>query len=191
MPMRPPPRCWISIRRSFAIRASSRSCAATGRWKAFQPLAMVYSGHQFGVWAGQLGDGRALLIGQVRNREGELWDIQLKGAGKTPYSRFGDGRAVMRSTIREYLCSEAMAALGIPTTPRAGDCRHRRDGAARDARAWRGADAAGTQPCALRPFRAFLSSRPEGRGAAAGRLCDRANISPTLRETMPAGSAKW
>jgi hypothetical protein len=82
----------------------------------FSPLAMVYSGHQFGVWAGQLGDGRALLIGQVRNRKGELWDIQLKGAGKTPYSRFGDGRAVMRSTIREYLASEALAALNIPTS---------------------------------------------------------------------------
>src|SRR5665213_167806 len=82
----------------------------------FAPLAMVYSGHQFGVWAGQLGDGRALLIGQARNSEGELWDIQLKGAGQTPYSRFADGRAVMRSTIREYLCSEAMAALGIPTS---------------------------------------------------------------------------
>jgi len=68
------------------------------------------------VWAGQLGDGRALLLGQVRNRAGELWDIQLKGSGLTPYSRMGDGRAVMRSCIREYLCSEAMAALGIPTT---------------------------------------------------------------------------
>jgi serine/tyrosine/threonine adenylyltransferase len=82
----------------------------------FESLAMVYSGHQFGVWAGQLGDGRALLIGQARNAKSELWDIQLKGAGRTPYSRFGDGRAVMRSTIREYLCSEAMAALGIPTS---------------------------------------------------------------------------
>lgn len=80
------------------------------------PLAMVYSGHQFGVWAGQLGDGRALLIGQVRNEFGELWDIQIKGAGLTPYSRMGDGRAVLRSCIREYLCSEAMAALDIPTT---------------------------------------------------------------------------
>jgi uncharacterized protein YdiU (UPF0061 family) len=77
---------------------------------------MVYSGHQFGVWAGQLGDGRALLIAQLRNHKGELWDVQLKGSGKTPYSRFGDGRAVMRSTIREYLCSEAMAALNIPTS---------------------------------------------------------------------------
>jgi hypothetical protein len=84
--------------------------------EGFSPLAMVYSGHQFGVWAGQLGDGRALLIGQVRNRKGELWDVQLKGAGRTPYSRFGDGRAVMRSTIREYLASEALAALGIPTS---------------------------------------------------------------------------
>ncbi len=82
----------------------------------YQPLAMVYSGHQFGQWAGQLGDGRALTIGQVRNDAGELWDIQLKGAGRTPYSRFGDGRAVLRSSIREYLCSEAMAALGVPTT---------------------------------------------------------------------------
>jgi uncharacterized protein YdiU (UPF0061 family) len=84
--------------------------------EGFSPLAMVYSGHQFGVWAGQLGDGRALLIGQVRNRKAELWDIQLKGAGKTPYSRFGDGRAVMRSTIREYLASEALAGLRIPTS---------------------------------------------------------------------------
>ncbi len=82
----------------------------------FEPLAMVYSGHQFGVWAGQLGDGRALLIGQARGASGELWDVQLKGAGMTPYSRFADGRAVMRSTIREYLGSEAIAALGIPTS---------------------------------------------------------------------------
>ncbi|HEY2836076.1 MAG TPA: YdiU family protein [Rhizomicrobium sp.] len=81
-----------------------------------EPLAMVYSGHQFGGWAGQLGDGRALLIAQVRNTKGELWDVQLKGAGLTPYSRFGDGRAVMRSTIREYLGSEAIAALNIPTS---------------------------------------------------------------------------
>lgn len=76
------------------------------------PLATVYSGHQFGVWAGQLGDGRALLLGET---EGGL-EIQLKGAGRTPYSRMGDGRAVLRSSIREFLCSEAMHALGIPTT---------------------------------------------------------------------------
>jgi uncharacterized protein YdiU (UPF0061 family) len=81
-----------------------------------ETLAMAYSGHQFGAWAGRLGDGRALLIAQVRNPKGELWDIQLKGSGLTPYSRFGDGRAVMRSTIREYLASEAVAGLSIPTS---------------------------------------------------------------------------
>ena len=79
------------------------------------PLAAVYSGHQFGVWAGQLGDGRAHLLGGLRNARGH-WEIQLKGAGRTPYSRGADGRAVLRSSIREFLCSEAMAGLGIPTT---------------------------------------------------------------------------
>jgi len=79
------------------------------------PIALVYSGHQFGVWAGQLGDGRAITIGELE-KDGALWDIQLKGAGTTPYSRFADGRAVLRSSIREYLCSEAMHGLGIATT---------------------------------------------------------------------------
>jgi uncharacterized protein YdiU (UPF0061 family) len=101
---------------SFSDPAFSEVFSGHAPLDGFSPLAMVYSGHQFGVWAGQLGDGRALLIGQVRNEDGELWDIQLKGAGETPYSRHADGRAVMRSTIREYLCSEAMAALGIPTS---------------------------------------------------------------------------
>ncbi len=81
-----------------------------------QPLSMLYAGHQFGYYVPQLGDGRAILLGEVRNRNGELWDVQLKGAGLTPYSRQGDGRAVLRSTIREYLCCEAMHGLNIPTT---------------------------------------------------------------------------
>ena len=76
------------------------------------PLASVYSGHQFGVWAGQLGDGRAILLGELAGGH----EIQLKGAGRTPYSRMGDGRAVLRSSIREFLCSEAMHGLGIPTS---------------------------------------------------------------------------
>ncbi|WP_371876429.1 protein adenylyltransferase SelO [Pseudoduganella chitinolytica] len=80
-----------------------------------QPLAAVYSGHQFGVWAGQLGDGRAMLLGDVATPQGPM-ELQWKGAGMTPYSRMGDGRAVLRSSIREFLCSEAMHALGIPTT---------------------------------------------------------------------------
>ncbi len=81
-----------------------------------EPIAMLYSGHQFGIYAGQLGDGRAILLGEVRNGRGEKWDLHLKGAGQTPFSRDGDGRAVLRSTIREYLCGEAMHGLGIPTT---------------------------------------------------------------------------
>jgi serine/tyrosine/threonine adenylyltransferase len=80
-----------------------------------QPFASVYSGHQFGVWAGQLGDGRALLLGEIDTPAGAM-EVQLKGSGLTPYSRMGDGRAVLRSSIREFLCSEAMHALGIPTT---------------------------------------------------------------------------
>lgn len=79
--------------------------------EGYAPLAAVYSGHQFGYYVPQLGDGRALTIAETNG-----YEIQLKGSGKTPYSRFGDGRAVLRSSIREFLCSEAMAALGIPTT---------------------------------------------------------------------------
>ena len=77
-----------------------------------RPLASVYSGHQFGVWAGQLGDGRAILLGETAAG----YELQLKGAGRTPYSRMGDGRAVLRSSIREFLCSEAMHGLGVPTS---------------------------------------------------------------------------
>lgn len=81
-----------------------------------EPLSAIYAGHQFGVWVPQLGDGRAILLGELFGADGNRYDIQLKGAGLTPFSRMGDGRAVLRSTIREYLCSEAMHALGIPTT---------------------------------------------------------------------------
>jgi uncharacterized protein YdiU (UPF0061 family) len=82
-----------------------------------RPSASVYSGHQFGMWAGQLGDGRAILLGDLTSTEdGTKFEVQLKGAGPTPYSRMGDGRAVLRSSIREYLCSEAMHGLGIPTS---------------------------------------------------------------------------
>jgi uncharacterized protein YdiU (UPF0061 family) len=78
-------------------------------------MAAVYSGHQFGVWAGQLGDGRAHLLGEIQGPDGSF-EVQLKGAGMTPYSRMGDGRAVLRSSVREYLASHAMRGLGIPTT---------------------------------------------------------------------------
>ena len=80
------------------------------------PYAMCYGGHQFGNWAGQLGDGRAINLGEIVNARGERRVLQLKGAGPTPYSRTADGLAVLRSSVREFLCSEAMHHLGIPTT---------------------------------------------------------------------------
>jgi len=84
--------------------------------EGMRPYAMCYGGHQFGNWAGQLGDGRAINLGEIKNDKGESWALQLKGAGPTPYSRTADGLAVLRSSIREYLCSETMYHLGVPTT---------------------------------------------------------------------------
>ena len=86
-----------------------------GKVGGMDPYAQRYGGHQFGNWAGQLGDGRAITLGEVDTGEGVL-ELQLKGSGKTPYSRFADGRAVLRSSIREFLCSEALHHLGVPTT---------------------------------------------------------------------------
>ena len=80
-----------------------------------KPFAMCYGGHQFGNWAGQLGDGRAINLFEVEHKN-KNWKVQLKGAGETPYSRTADGLAVLRSSVREYLCSEAMFHLGVPTT---------------------------------------------------------------------------
>ncbi|MBG6072844.1 MULTISPECIES: YdiU family protein [unclassified Polaromonas] len=117
---------WVGRNRALArelglqdewLESADVLAALTGnqQLQGTRPLASVYSGHQFGVWAGQLGDGRAILLGELQTPKGPR-EIQLKGAGKTPYSRMGDGRAVLRSSIREFLCSEAMHGLGIPTT---------------------------------------------------------------------------
>ena len=93
------------------------ACCGLGQpLPGMQPVAQVYAGHQFGGYSPRLGDGRALLLGEQLAPDGQRWDLHLKGAGKTPFSRFGDGRAVLRSSIREYLASEALHALGIPTT---------------------------------------------------------------------------
>ncbi len=81
-----------------------------------EPLAMAYAGHQFGHFVPQLGDGRAILLGELRDRAGVLRDVQLKGSGRTPYSRGGDGRAALGPVLREYIVSEAMTALGVPST---------------------------------------------------------------------------
>ncbi|MDO8251992.1 MAG: YdiU family protein [Rhodoferax sp.] len=97
---------WLASPELLEVVSGNRPMAGT------QPLASVYSGHQFGQWAGQLGDGRAILLGETADG----MEVQLKGSGLTPYSRMGDGRAVLRSSIREFLCSEAMQGLGIPTS---------------------------------------------------------------------------
>ncbi|WP_411685945.1 protein adenylyltransferase SelO [Acinetobacter pseudolwoffii] len=95
-------------------------CSGQKVFAEFQPLAMVYAGHQFGQWAGQLGDGRGLLIAQILDQEGQTIDLHLKGAGATPYSRMGDGRAVLRSVIREYLAGHALNALGVASSNAVG-----------------------------------------------------------------------
>jgi uncharacterized protein YdiU (UPF0061 family) len=95
-----------------AVEALAGNCILPG----MQPYAARYGGHQFGHWAGQLGDGRAITLGEILCPDGIYRELQLKGAGRTPYSRTADGRAVLRSSVREFLCSEAMHYLGVPTT---------------------------------------------------------------------------
>lgn len=90
--------------------------AGNGTAEGMKPFAARYGGHQFGNWAGQLGDGRAISLCEIKALDGTFWELQLKGAGPTPYSRNADGRAVLRSSLREFLCSEAMYNLGVPTT---------------------------------------------------------------------------
>ncbi len=98
-------------RREFLSLAAGGAC-----FRGVEPFAAVYAGHQFGYYVSRLGDGRAIALGEVEDADGERFEWQLKGAGRTAFARFADGRAVLRSTIREYLCSEAMHHLGIPTT---------------------------------------------------------------------------
>lgn len=95
-------------------------CSGQRTFPEFPSLAMVYAGHQFGQWAGQLGDGRGLLIAQILNIKGQTIDLHLKGAGPTPYSRMGDGRAVLRSVVREYLAGHALNALGVASSHAVG-----------------------------------------------------------------------
>src|SRR5271155_1467631 len=102
--------CWLAGPRGVGVLAG-RSVPETA-----EPIAMAYAGHQFGHFVPQLGDGRAILLGEVVDRQGVRRDLQLKGSGPTPFSRRGDGRAALGPVLREYIVSEAMAALGVPTT---------------------------------------------------------------------------
>lgn len=101
---------WLDSDEALQVLAGNRIAPGSS------PIATVYAGHQFGSWNPQLGDGRAVLLGEVIGRDGQRYDIQLKGAGRTPYSRMGDGRSPLGPVLREYIVSEAMAALGVPTT---------------------------------------------------------------------------
>jgi len=117
---------WVAWNQNLAVQFGLSVTAPSGELKnllsgegvdeSLPSLAMKYAGHQFGVYNPDLGDGRGLLLGELKDNNNQLFDLHIKGTGLTPYSRMGDGRAVLRSTIREYLCSEAMAGLGIPTT---------------------------------------------------------------------------
>ncbi|MER2603459.1 MAG: protein adenylyltransferase SelO [Candidatus Competibacter phosphatis] len=107
----------LGISRPATVTSAAVEVLAGNRLlPGMRPFATCYGGHQFGQWAGQLGDGRAISLAEVISRTGQRWELQLKGAGSTPYSRRADGRAVLRSSLREFLCSEAMHHLGIPTT---------------------------------------------------------------------------
>ncbi len=106
----------LGIARPDSVGAAAEVLAGNRVLPGMQPYAARYGGHQFGHWAGQLGDGRAITLAEVVNANGMRQELQLKGAGRTPYSRSGDGRAVLRSSVREFMCSEAMHHLGVPTT---------------------------------------------------------------------------
>src|SRR4051812_30124862 len=101
---------WLASPQGVAVLAGQTIPAGA------EPIALAYAGHQFGYFVPQLGDGRAILLGELVDRDGVRRDIQLKGSGRTPFSRAGDGRAVLGPVLREYVVSETMAAMGIPTT---------------------------------------------------------------------------
>ena len=147
--------------------------ATPARWR---PWAQCYGGHQFGSWAGQLGDGRAISLAETVNAQGQRWELQLKGAGLTPYSRRADGRAVLRSSLREFVASEAMGWLGVPTT-RALSLVATGDGVVRDmfyngnARLEPGAVVCRVARCFVR-FGSFQLPASRGEDALAARLTD-------------------
>jgi uncharacterized protein YdiU (UPF0061 family) len=171
--------------------------AGNALYPGMEPYAACYGGHQFGTWAGQLGDGRAISLAEVLNADGERWELQLKGAGSTPFSRSGDGRAVLRSSIREFLCSEAMHHLGVPTT-RALSLVSTSDEVVRDMlydghpRAERGAIICRVAPSFLR-FGNFEILNARGEVELLRRLADYTlrNHFPELGAPSPATYAAW
>ena len=153
---------WASIREALGPDELAAMFAGNVIPLGAEPIAMAYAAHQFGNFVPQLGDGRAILLGEVLDRNGERRDIQLKGAGRTPFSRRGDGRAALGPVLREYLVSEAMHALGIPTT-RALAAVSTGEPVFRDRRiAWSGPDPRRIEPYAHRNLPIFRRARRHG-----------------------------
>ena len=138
-----------------------------------EPLALAYAGHQFGYFVPQLGDGRANLLGEVMGRDGVRYDIQLKGSGPTPFSRGGDGRAALGPVLREYIVSEAMAALGVPTTRALAAVTTGEQVLREIALARSRADAGCCEPPPRRHVPVLRRAARHGWDAQAGGLCDR------------------
>ncbi len=132
-----------------------------------EPIAMAYAGHQFGGFSPQLGDGRALLFGEIIDANGDRRDIQLKGSGPTPYSRRGDGRAALGPVLREYIIGEAMSALGVPTTRALAAVTTGEHGDARDGAAGRGSDAGRGEPYPCRHVPVFRGASAMSKGSKA------------------------
>jgi hypothetical protein len=133
------------------------------------PVALAYAGHQFGGFSPSLGDGRAHLLGEIVDGQGRRWDLQLKGSGRTPFSRGGDGKAALGPMLREYLVSEAMAALGVPTTRALAVVTTGEDHLARcGPPAGRRSGAGGGQPYPRRQLPVLCRA---GRGGQAARRC--------------------
>lgn len=146
----------LGLNPKFMLRAQAAQLFSSGPFpKSCTPIASAYGGHQFGQWAGLLGDGRATILGDLIDQNDKPWEIQLKGSGKTPYSRGGDGLATMASVLREYIMSEAMHALGVPTTRAlaicdTGETVHRPDPITRQVKEHRGAVLTRVAPSHLR-----------------------------------------
>ena len=158
--------------------------------KAAEPIAMAYAGHQFGHFVPQLGDGRAILLGEVVDRDGVRRDIQLKGSGPTPFSRRGDGRAALGPVLREYVVSEAMAALGIPTTRALAAVTTGETGRSRDAAPGRGPHPRRLQPHPGRHVPVLRGARRCRRGAPPRRSRHRPALpgSGSERSALPRAS---
>ena len=171
------PGTWDWMRTRWRARKAWRFWPETAWPKAAEPLALAYAGHQFGHFVPQLGDGRAILLGEVMGRDGVRYDIQLKGSGPTPFSRGGDGRAALGPVLREYIVSEAMAALGVPTT-RALAAVTTGEHVLRET-PLPGAVLTRVAASHLRvgTFEYFAATARHRKGRAAGRLCDRPALS--------------